>query len=409
MNRTLAIILCALLVATCAAAPKRKKTTASPEQLLEQARTALEQYRFDDAGDIIDSYYSAMRGSTPAPEAALIKQASEVGPAMMESVEQVVVVDSITVDKELFFQSYRLSPQAGRLLPDDAGGSELNSPVYITNNGLLQLRSLEGADCSRELVAERVLADGTLEAPTAIATGDEVEAPAYPFLMPDGLTLYFAAEGEGSLGGYDIFMTRRSSVNDEFLKPQNVGMPYNSPYDDYLLVIDETTGLGWWATDRNHLDDAITIYIFAPAEYRTNYPADDPRLASLAALRSIEQTHTPDAQLPSLQAIFDRLDREAAASASAVTAGYALALPDGRIITSTQQLRNGRSRQLLEEYFDRLAEVDDARARLEQLRLDYARGNRKATAEIQRLEEQLLGAPAQLERLSNEIVRAEGF
>jgi len=29
---------------------------------------------------------------------------------------------------------------------------------------------------------------------------------AYPFLMADGVSLYFAADGEESLGGLDIFI-----------------------------------------------------------------------------------------------------------------------------------------------------------------------------------------------------------
>lgn len=31
---------------------------------------------------------------------------------------------------------------------------------------------------------------------------------AYPFLMQDGQTLYFAYTGPGTLGGYDLYVTR---------------------------------------------------------------------------------------------------------------------------------------------------------------------------------------------------------
>ena len=37
----------------------------------------------------------------------------------------------------------------------------------------------------------------------------------YPFLMSDGITLYYASDGEGSLGGYDIFelaMIRKMAI-----------------------------------------------------------------------------------------------------------------------------------------------------------------------------------------------------
>ena len=65
----------------------------------------------------------------------------------------------------------------------------------------------------------------------------------YPFMLSDGTTLYFAENGEESLGGYDLFVTRYSSSSHEYLKPENLGMPFNSPYNDYMLVIDEPNNL----------------------------------------------------------------------------------------------------------------------------------------------------------------------
>ena len=50
----------------------------------------------------------------------------------------------------------------------------------------------------------------------------------YPFMMGDGQTLYFAAEGGDGLGGYDIYVTRYDTEEDQFLHPVNIGMPFNS-------------------------------------------------------------------------------------------------------------------------------------------------------------------------------------
>ena len=49
--------------------------------------------------------------------------------------------------------------------------------------------------------------------------------------MADGVTIYYASDGEG-LGGYDIFVTRYNTNTDTYLVPENVGMPFNSPYND---------------------------------------------------------------------------------------------------------------------------------------------------------------------------------
>ena len=71
--------------------------------------------------------------------------------------------------------------------------------------------------------------------------------------MSDGITLYYASDGEGSLGGYDIFVTRYDSENGNYLRPDNIGMPFNSPANDYMYAIDEFNNIGWFASDRYQL------------------------------------------------------------------------------------------------------------------------------------------------------------
>ena len=44
---------------------------------------------------------------------------------------------------------------------------------------------------------------------------------AYPFVMNDGLTIYFASTGHGSLGGYDLFVTRYNLSSDSYLTLTN--------------------------------------------------------------------------------------------------------------------------------------------------------------------------------------------
>jgi tetratricopeptide (TPR) repeat protein len=53
-----------------------------------------------------------------------------------------------------------------------------------------------------------------------------------PFLMPDGKTLYFSSKGHNSMGGYDIFVSHLSPETLTWSKPENIGYPLNTPYDD---------------------------------------------------------------------------------------------------------------------------------------------------------------------------------
>ena len=54
------------------------------------------------------------------------------------------------------------------------------------------------------------------------------------FIMGD--TLYFSSKGHNSCGGYDVF--KSYFRNMQWTKPENLGFPINSPYDDLFYVKD---------------------------------------------------------------------------------------------------------------------------------------------------------------------------
>jgi hypothetical protein len=49
-----------------------------------------------------------------------------------------------------------------------------------------------------------------------------------PFLSRDGLALYFTSNRPGGFGGYDIYVTRRSSRSAAWGEPQNIGAAINT-------------------------------------------------------------------------------------------------------------------------------------------------------------------------------------
>jgi hypothetical protein len=82
--------------------------------------------------------------------------------------------------------------------------------------------------------------------------------------MTDGLTLYFASTGHNSPGGYDLFVTRYNLNTDSYLNPSQMNPPFNSPFNDFMLVIDEEKGAGWFASDRFQSPDSVIVYTFIP-------------------------------------------------------------------------------------------------------------------------------------------------
>ena len=112
-------------------------------------------------------------------------------------------------------------------------------------------------------------------------------------MLTDGITMYFSAENSESVGGYDIFMTRYDADTQQFLLPDNIGMPFNSPANDYLYVIDEFNNLGYFVSDRNQPADSVCLYTFIPNEKRSIYNIDvlgEEKLRSLAKINSIKDS-----------------------------------------------------------------------------------------------------------------------
>lgn len=195
---------------------------------------------------------------------------------MTANTQRIMFIDSMVVDKQHFLQYYKLSPEIGRVARYQDffhTQQQPNAYVYVNELGTRCYLSQEHADSTIKLYScENV--DNRWTRPTTlkgINDDDDFRRINYPFMMGDGQTLYFAAEGEDGLGGYDIYATRYDAEENLFLRPANIGMPFNSEANDYMYVIDEYANLGWFATDRNQPDDKVCIYIFEPSQTRQKY------------------------------------------------------------------------------------------------------------------------------------------
>ncbi len=399
---TLIISLSAIMTAN-AAKPKAKAKAKKPSatEILQQARTAFDAYEFDKALELIDDFGD---DGDLTPEMEHLRQKAEIGSTMLSRVEHIAIIDSITVDRRDFFLNYMLSSPAGYVssteeLPEGFATDD-STTVYVTESAETMIWSRPTSDGGRQLVESHLLADGTWEQPQSLGEALEGISANYPFLQPDGTTLYFAARGDESLGGYDIFISRNDG--DEFLQPQNIGMPYNSPYDDYLLAIDELTGAGWWATDRNRLDGKITIYVFVPQDLRINYAVNDPELTNRAFITSIKSTLDPKRDYSPILKAIEALDSEAAGASS----DFVIEIPGRGILTGYDQLKSANSRRTMELRQDCMDEIADLELSLEELPRQYATDKSVATA-IKNSEEKLESLRANLRTLTNRIVTLE--
>ena len=57
-----------------------------------------------------------------------------------------------------------------------------------------------------------------------------------PFLHPDGKTLYFSSDTHTGMGGFDLFVSRRTEKG-EWSEPINLGYPINTPGDEINFIV----------------------------------------------------------------------------------------------------------------------------------------------------------------------------
>jgi outer membrane protein OmpA-like peptidoglycan-associated protein len=83
--------------------------------------------------------------------------------------------------------------------------------------------------------------------PYPISTSAQEKAP---FIHPDGKTLYFSSTRLPSGGGYDLWVSRRDSMN-VWSEPVNLGMPVNTTGDEHGLVVSSNGNEAYFASRRN--------------------------------------------------------------------------------------------------------------------------------------------------------------
>lgn len=83
----------------------------------------------------------------------------------------------------------------------------------------------------------------------------------YPMLSADGKTLYFASDGFGGMGGYDLFESKWDEKTSTWGEPRNMGFPFNSPADDFLLMSSQDGKYFIFASDRDCPADSVNVYV----------------------------------------------------------------------------------------------------------------------------------------------------
>ena len=312
-------------------------------------------------------------------------------------VERLQVIDSVEVSLDSMLYAFPLSHEAGTISLDTLGNT-----IYINQRGDRKLWS-EMVDTQLYLLSSHRLLDEWTAPDTLPTTVNFTSKQVSPYLLNDGVTLYYAANDTNGLGGMDIYVSRYNISTEAYTTPENIGMPYNSPANEYLFLLDEIHQVGYLATDRFASEGKVHIYSFAIPEYKQywkNIPVDS--LIAYARLEQFERGIV-DTTIHNLSTLPD-------ANADEI-GGIYFVINDSVVYYSTNDFRQTKAEEMYHEWVRINDQYLSEQQQLHSLRQQYAAADedekKELTPTILHLENNQNQLQIQCEQLLQSIRRIE--
>lgn len=399
------LLLCGILASTLSASAQARKNNARPAQKVPttvskpttDVRALVEHYDWPKAISALQSLIKANKDAAVRDSLERLLHQVRRAEEMMGTTQQIVFIDSVVVAKSQLLSSLKLSEEAGRMLPTSQvfpQRKQVQQWSEATFVNPLATTAIYAAPAGQSQRLQSVYRAGNgWTAPTVLAGIDSVfVAPESPFLLSDGTTLYFAAKGAESIGGMDIFVTRYNPETRQYVKPNNVGMPFNSPANEYLYAVDPTTGMGILATDRRQPEGKVCIYTFLVPTERKDYDSEQLPVADLrqfAQIASIGRTQV--GQAAAIKSAKARAKQQTSAKAQTAAAQFRFVVSDAQVCRSETDFKNKEARALVAQWHKVQQQMLALQQQCDAAELAYSR-QRSAT-----LREQLSQLSAQLQ------------
>lgn len=246
-------------------------------------------YRFHESLDAFDMALEQVQDTAfvmdSAARASVVEAVSaklllaENGSNMSRFVRKPKVLGRRMFSLDDFILYYPLENKSWRTLPNQLDG-DLSDPVvralYAPDWNDVHYYSAKDENGVRSIFVTE-LQDTLWSVPRKVEEiSSEIANEIYPMLSPDGKTLYFSSDGLYGMGGYDIYYSTWDEAGGCWSMPQNMGMPFSSPEDDFLFVDSEDERHCLFASDRDCPDDSVWVYAIEYERYPLHLPVEDP-------------------------------------------------------------------------------------------------------------------------------------
>ena len=226
-------------------------------------------YRFDKAIEQYEKYKPL--SSKKEPESALVDHHIEQckqGKDLVSSFTDISVVQRSVLPRSDFYRNYDLTDFGGKIIvkPEDFMSEEDKKRdakllMYFQQDAdLIYFASFSDKNATgKDLYFIQKLGTGWTTPEKLDATINTVLDEDYPFIHPEGNTLYFASKGHNSMGGYDIFKSTRRG-DGTWSPPINMEFAINTPWDDFMFISDLEETTAWFASNRETTNKQVTVY-----------------------------------------------------------------------------------------------------------------------------------------------------
>lgn len=321
---------------------------------------------------------------------------------MLENTQRVFFIDSMVVDKDNFIQHIPLPRECGTISSQQEGENTI--AAYLNEFGNKMYYSVRDTMGNAAIYTKDKLGNDWSK-PMGLTGIDNMTNPDYPFMMPDGTTFYFSQKSDETLGGYDIFVTRYDSSTGEFLKPNNMGLPFNSSANDYMYVVDELDSLGWLVTDRFQPEGKVCIYTFVPSKTRENFDLgeiSESEVRQFATIHSIQDTWpSEEARSEALLRLENMKNRN---TPRRETASFTFDVNDEITYHTPGDFHSSTARDMFMELLQLKERNQEYAQRLETMRERYYHAD---DAERTSMRKSILDAEKELERQNVQILNTE--
>jgi hypothetical protein len=175
-------------------------------------------------------------------------------------------------------------------------------------------------------------------------------------------------------------------------------MPFNSPFNDYMMAVDEEKGVGWFASDRFQPEDSVCVYTFIPnREVTLLENPDEIFMANRARISSIRATWKEGVDYSSL---IEEVKENNSIQVASPKKDFEFVIDDSRTYHQLSDFKNANARNLYVKAINLQKQLESVEKELSDKRDRYAQAG---PTEKNNLSPSILALEKEVEALHRQI------